>query len=44
MMVLRLVWVRLIMPKNKGEPLEEIEHRLTGTRTPAVMIGAEGRA
>jgi sugar porter (SP) family MFS transporter len=44
MMVLQLVWVRLMVPETKGVPLEEIEHRLTGTRSPDAVIGAEGRA
>jgi MFS transporter, SP family, arabinose:H+ symporter len=43
MMVLQLVWVRLMVPETKGVPLEEIEHRLTGTRSPDAVIGVEGR-
>jgi sugar porter (SP) family MFS transporter len=44
MMMLQLLWVTLMMPETKGVPLEEIEHRLTGTRSPdAVMAAAEGR-
>jgi MFS transporter, SP family, arabinose:H+ symporter len=43
MMVLQLVWVRLMVPETKGVPLEEIEHRLTGTRSPDAVMGAEGR-
>jgi sugar porter (SP) family MFS transporter len=42
MMVLQLIWVRLMVPETKGVPLEEIEHRLTGTRTPDAVIRAEG--
>ena len=34
MMVLQLVWVKTMVPETKGVPLEEIEHRLTGTRSP----------
>jgi MFS family permease len=34
MMVLQLVWVKFMVPETKGVPLEQIEHRLTGTRTP----------
>jgi sugar porter (SP) family MFS transporter len=40
MMVLQLVWVKLMVPETKGVPLEEIEHRLTGTRTPKAVIAA----
>ena len=44
MMVLQLVWVKLMVPETKGVPLEEIEHRLTGTRTPeTVSAAAAGR-
>jgi sugar porter (SP) family MFS transporter len=32
MMMLQLLWVKLMVPETKGVPLEEIEHRLTGTR------------
>jgi SP family arabinose:H+ symporter-like MFS transporter len=42
MMVLQLVWVRLMVPETKGVPLEEIEHRLTGTRSPDAVLRAEG--
>jgi sugar porter (SP) family MFS transporter len=31
MMVLQLIWVKTMVPETKGVPLEEIEHRLTGT-------------
>jgi MFS family permease len=34
MMMLQLLWVKLMVPETKGVPLEEIEHRLTGTRSP----------
>ena len=34
MMVLQLIWVKLMVPESKGVPLEEIEHRLTGTTSP----------
>lgn len=34
MMVLQLVWVKAMVPETKGVTLEEIEHRLTGTRSP----------
>ena len=34
MMVLQLIWVKTMVPETKGVPLEEIEHRLTGTRNP----------
>jgi len=40
MMVLQLVWVKLMVPETKGVPLEEIEHRLTGTRTPQAVTAA----
>ncbi len=40
MMMLQLVWVKLKVPETKGVPLEEIEHRLTGTRTPKAVIAA----
>jgi sugar porter (SP) family MFS transporter len=40
MMVLQLIWVWLMVPETKGVPLEEIEHRLTGTRTPAAVTAA----
>jgi MFS transporter, SP family, arabinose:H+ symporter len=40
MMVLQLVWVKLMVPETKGVPLEEIEHRLTGTRTPEAVTAA----
>jgi sugar porter (SP) family MFS transporter len=40
MMVLQLVWVKLMVPETKGVPLEEIEHRLTGTRSPDAVTAA----
>ena len=43
MMVLQLVWVKFMVPETKGVPLEEIEHRLTGTPgtlTPAAVAAA----
>jgi len=40
MMVLQLVWVKMMVPETKGVPLEEIEHRLTGTRTPEAVVAA----
>lgn len=40
MMVLQLVWVKLMVPETKGVPLEEIEHRLTGTPTPQAVATA----
>jgi hypothetical protein len=40
MMVLQLIWVKLMVPETKGVPLEEIEHRLTGTRTPKAVTVA----
>ena len=40
MMVLQLIWVKLMVPETKGVPLEEIEHRLTGTRTPEAVTAA----
>jgi sugar porter (SP) family MFS transporter len=40
MMVLQLVWVKGMVPETKGVPLEEIEHRLTGTRTPDAVVAA----
>ncbi|HSB62005.1 MAG TPA: sugar porter family MFS transporter [Vicinamibacteria bacterium] len=40
MMVLQLVWVKLMVPETKGVPLEEIEHRLTGTRSPEAVTAA----
>jgi sugar porter (SP) family MFS transporter len=40
MMVLQLAWVKLMVPETKGVPLEEIEHRLTGTRTPKAVVAA----
>jgi sugar porter (SP) family MFS transporter len=33
MMVLQLIWVALAVPETKGVPLEELEHRLTGSTT-----------
>jgi sugar porter (SP) family MFS transporter len=43
MMVLQLLWVWLMVPETRGVPLEEIEHRLTGTPSPDAVIGAEGK-
>jgi sugar porter (SP) family MFS transporter len=43
MMVLQLLWVWLMVPETKGVPLEEIEHRLTGTRSPDAVIRVEAR-
>jgi sugar porter (SP) family MFS transporter len=40
MMVMQLAWVELMVPETKGVPLEEIEHRLTGTRTPEAVTAA----
>ena len=40
MMVLHLLWVKLMVPETKGVPLEEIEHRLTGTPSPEAVIVA----
>ena len=40
MMVLHLIWVKTMVPETKGVPLEEIEHRLTGTRTPEAVVTA----
>ena len=40
MMVLQLIWVKLMVPETKGVPLEEIEHRLTGTRSPDAVTAA----
>ena len=37
MMVLQLIWVKLMVPETKGVPLEDIEHRLTGTRNPQAL-------
>ena len=37
MMILQLIWVKLLVPETKGVPLEEIEHRLTGTTSPHRM-------
>jgi sugar porter (SP) family MFS transporter len=37
MMVLQLIWVKLMVPETKGVPLEEIEHRLTGTHSPRTL-------
>ena len=42
MMVLQLLWVKLMVPETKGVPLEEIEHRLTGTRGPEAATAAVG--
>ena len=40
MMVLQLLWVKLMVPETKGVPLEEIEHRLTGTRSRNAVTSA----
>lgn len=40
MMILQLLWVRYMMPETKGVPLEEIEHRLTGTPLPTAVRAA----
>jgi MFS transporter, SP family, arabinose:H+ symporter len=40
MMMLQLLWVKLMVPETKGVPLEEIEHRLTGTRSPNAVTSA----
>jgi sugar porter (SP) family MFS transporter len=40
MMVLQLIWVKTMVPETKGVPLEEIEHRLTGTPSPQSAIAA----
>jgi SP family arabinose:H+ symporter-like MFS transporter len=40
MMVLQLIWVKMMVPETKGVPLEEIEHRLAGTRTPEAVKAA----
>jgi len=40
MMVLQLIWVKTMVPETKGVPLEEIQHRLTGTRSPEAVIVA----
>jgi hypothetical protein len=42
MMVLQLIWVWMMVPETRGVPLEEIEHRLTGTRSPDAVVRAEG--
>ena len=42
MMVLQLVWVRPMVPETRDVPLEKIEHRLTGTRSPNPVVRAEG--
>jgi len=44
MMMLQLVWVKLMVPETKGVPLEEIEHRLTGTRSPNAVTAAAASA
>jgi hypothetical protein len=41
MMVLQLLWVRFMVPETKGVPLEEMEHRLTGTRSPVAVNAAQ---
>ncbi|MEW6306838.1 MAG: sugar porter family MFS transporter [Verrucomicrobiota bacterium] len=40
MMMLQLLWVKLMVPETKGVPLEEIEHRLTGTTIPEAFAAA----
>ena len=40
MMVLQLIWVKTMVPETKGVPLEEIEHRLTGTLSPVAVMAA----
>lgn len=40
MMMLQLLWVKLMVPETKGVPLEEIEHRLTGTRSRKAVTSA----
>lgn len=40
MMVLQLAWVKLMGAATKGVPLEEIEHPLSGTRTPEAVVAA----
>ena len=40
MMVLQLAWVKFMVPETKGVPLEEIEHRLMGTRSPNAVLAA----
>ena len=42
MMLLQLVWVYLMVPETKGVPLEEIEQRLTGTRSSDAVPDAKG--
>ena len=44
MMALQLVWVWRMVPETRGVPLEEIEHRLTGTPAPDAVIAAETTA
>ena len=44
MMVLQLIWVKTMVPETKGVPLEEIEHRLTGTPSPQSAIAAVASA
>lgn len=44
MMVLQLIWVKTMVPETKGVPLEEIEHRLTGTPSPKAAIAAAASA
>jgi len=44
MMMLQLLWVKLMVPETKGVPLEEIEHRPTGTRSPDAVAAASAVA
>jgi sugar porter (SP) family MFS transporter len=44
MMVLQLIWVKTMVPETKGVPLEEIEHRLTGTPSPQSAIASVASA
>jgi hypothetical protein len=44
MMVLQLIWVKTMVPETKGVPLEEIEHRLTGTPSSQSAIAAVASA
>jgi hypothetical protein len=37
------IWFWSVMvPETRGVPLEEIKHRLTGTRSPDAVVRAEG--
>src|SRR5205085_1046806 len=44
MMVLQLIWVKTMVPETKGVPLEEIEHRLTGTPSPQSAMASVASA